>query len=117
MRLPRRLQSLQRRLSEVKGYLILNFTIVDNEKFSKYKEGAGTILKEYMADGKAKLVVNSKIDENIPKDGSPREIVQVIEFSDIEYAREFYLRQDYQKILSYRTEGTSGWATVVPEFQ
>ncbi len=101
----------------MKGYLILNFTIVDDEKFSKYKEGAGTILKEYIKNGRAKLVVNSKIDENIPKDGSPREIVQVIEFVDMELAREFYLRKDYQEVLGYRTKGTSGWAVVVPEFQ
>ena len=101
----------------MKGYLILNLTIVDHEKFAKYKERASTILNEYVKRGRAKLIVNSKIDKNVPRDGNPKEIVQVIEFDDIELAKEFYLRQDYQKILGYRTEGSSGWATVVPEFQ
>ncbi len=49
-------------------------------------------------------------------EGQPQQVIVVIEFESMAAAKTFYESAAYQAIISLRTESTTGWVLISPEF-
>mgnify|MGYP002883236445 CR=1 FL=1 len=81
-----------------KGYLIANIRVNDAEKFKKFSGMAGPVIKKF---GGCVLVRASEAER---REGTLTGNIMIIEFSDLNAAREFYLSQDYRAAKALREE-------------
>jgi len=49
-------------------------------------------------------------------EGQPQQVIVVVEFEHMAAAKTFYESASYQAIISLRTESTTGWLLIAPEF-
>jgi len=92
------------------GYIIANYTIHDKETYQKYPPAVGPTIQQYggrvlVADYEAKTV-----------EGSPQQVIVVVEFESVEVAQRWYDSSEYRSIKHLRTESTEGWAVIANEF-
>jgi len=92
------------------AYTIFNYAIHDSELWSKYVQAA--IPNIMTAGGK----VLTATHEFTTLEGQPQPVVVVIEFASMEAAKTWYESAAYQTIKPLRTEATTGWVLLSPEF-
>ena len=83
-----------------KGYVIAHIKVHDEEGFGKFAEMAGPVISEY---GGKILVVNPTPEV---REGPDSGIAVVIEFENIETARNFYESEKYTEAKAVREEGS-----------
>ena len=83
-----------------KGYVIAHIKVHDKEGFGKFAEMAGPVISEY---GGKILVVNPTPEV---REGPDSGIAVVIEFENIETARNFYESEKYTEAKAVREEGS-----------
>ena len=84
----------------VKGYVIAHIKVHNKEKIEKFRGMAGPIISEY---GGKILVVDPTPDV---REGRESGIAVVIEFENIETARNFYESEKYTEAKAVREEGS-----------
>ena len=72
-----------------KGYLIANISVHDNEGFEEFKKISGPVISEYGG----KILVRNPNPEI--REGKKFDISIVLEFENIESARQFYESKKY----------------------
>ena len=72
-----------------KGYLIANISVHDNEGFEEFKKISGPVISEYGG----KVLVRNPNPEI--REGKEFDISIVLEFENIESARQFYESEKY----------------------
>lgn len=92
------------------GYMIASYTVSGNEdEFAIYREAGLPILQKYGA----KILV---AEENAQaREGEPGQHTVVVEFASKEAANAFYDSEEYQRVLHYRTDNSSGWVVMCDE--
>ena len=92
------------------AYVIAHYDIHDFEMWTKY---AQSVIPNIMAGG-GKLLTATQEYETM--EGQPRQVIVVIEFENTGAAKTFYESASYQAIKPLRTESTTGWVLISPEF-
>lgn len=87
---------------ETNGYMIANYTINDQDTFTKYMEAAGTLAPKY----KGKVIIydtKAKVLE-----GNPEAIAAVAEFPSVADTERFYNSPEYTAARKFRIAATKG---------
>lgn len=96
------------------GYLVGNYTIIDQEGYLQYRKASEPILAKY--NGKTVIY-----DANVKTlEGDPNPVIEVTEFPTVCDAEKFYNSQDYAPLKKIRNASTKGWlllATSIPPAQ
>lgn len=92
------------------AYGIAHYDIHDHAMWSKYAEA---VVPNILAAGGKFLTATN---EFVTLEGQPQQVVVVIEFESIEAAKMWYESSSYQAIKPLRTESTTGWVIISPEF-
>ena len=92
------------------GYMIASYTVSGNEdEFALYREAGLPILEKYGAEV---LVAEENAQA---REGSPGQHTVVVKFPSKEAANAFYDSEEYQRVLHYRTDNSSGWLVMCDE--
>jgi len=100
----------------MKSYFVLNYSITDRDKFSKYGPAVRKVLEPYFKANTAKILVNDNSINKTAIEGNPSQTLVILEFESSEVFEEFYNSKEYQDIIHLRTDASSGWAVAVSEF-
>ncbi len=92
------------------AYVTFNYAIHDFERWSTYAQAA--VPGILAAGGK----VLTATHEFVTLEGQPQPVIVVIEFASMETAKTWYESASYQAIKPLRTESTTGWVLISPEF-
>ena len=94
----------------MKGYLIANYTINDQEIYQKYVGAVMPVIAKYGG----KLLIG---DFEIKKlEGSPNQGIVAVEFESTEAAERFYNSPEYTESKKLRLASTEGWVVITKEF-
>jgi uncharacterized protein (DUF1330 family) len=91
----------------VKGYLIANFTIHDEETFKKYIEAGGSLAAKF--NGK---VISYDVQPDVVE-GSAEAIMAIMEFNTVADAKRFYNSPEYTAARQFRIASTKGTIVIV----
>lgn len=92
------------------AYGIAHYDIHDYELWSKY---AQAVIPNVIAAGGKFLTATN---EFTTLERKPQSVVVVVEFASMEAAKTWYESAAYQAIMPMRTESTTGWVLIAPEF-
>ena len=92
------------------GYVIANYNIDDLEAYQKYPPAVGPTIAQYggkilVADREVKAV-----------EGSPKQVIVVIEFESEEAAQHWYESAENTAVKGLRTSVTEGWIAIAKGF-
>jgi uncharacterized protein (DUF1330 family) len=90
------------RLSQMKGFVVTNFTINDREMFKEYL----SLVSETVVKYKGRFLVRGPIANII--EGIPYQFLAIAEFSSTKKAETRFYSEEYQKIIDMRTSSTEG---------
>ena len=94
----------------MKAYVIGHYTIDDEEKYLQYVMKVGATVTQF---GGRTLVADHEITI---VEGEPKPFVVVVEFESKDKAKEWYNSPEYQQIINFRKESTTGWVLLANEF-
>lgn len=92
------------------AYLIANYDIHDAEMWTKYVQLA--VPNILAAGGK----ILTATPEFTAVEGQPQQVGVVLEFASMGAVKTWYESASYQAIKPLRTESTTGWVVLSPEF-
>ena len=90
------------------AFVMANLTVTNKEKFEIYRSGVSTTIEKY----EGRYVVRGGEVEVLEGNWSPDRFV-LIEFPNIEKAREWYYSSDYSDLKTMRIESTSSSVLIV----
>jgi len=95
------------------GYLIASYTVLNEEKYGKYREMGMPTLAQYGG----KVLISS--DNPVVLEGKPAPSIAIIEFESVEAAQRWYDSPEYAKVKHFRHQGgvSEGWIVIVPQFE
>ncbi len=91
-------------------YVVLNFDVVDQEMFARYRSRVGPTMQKF---GGKILVVDGT--PNDFEEGS-RQTLVILEFESEQAAVRWYDSPEYQAIVKLRIDATEGWLRGAPQF-
>lgn len=94
----------------MKGYVVANFTIDDQETFKKYSSLVGETVDKY----NGKFLVRGPIADVI--EGNPYNRLVIVEFNSKKEAETWYYSEEYKKIIDMRISSTHGWLIITEEY-
>ena len=92
------------------GYVIVNYNINDLEAYQKYPTAVGPTIAQY---GGKVLVADREVKA---VEGSPKQVIVVIEFESEEAAQRWYDSPENTAIKELRTSVTEGWLAIAKGF-
>lgn len=92
------------------AYVVFNYAIHDFAMWSKYAQAA---VPDILAAGGKVLTATH---EFTTLEGQPQPVVVVVEFASMDAAKTWYESAVYQVIKPLRTQSTTGWVLISPEF-
>ncbi len=92
------------------GYVIVNYNINDLEAYQKYPTAVGPTIAQY---GGKVLVADREVKA---VEGSPKQVIVVIEFESEEAAQRWYYSPENMAIKELRTSVTEGWLAIAKGF-
>jgi uncharacterized protein (DUF1330 family) len=92
------------------GYIITNYTIHNPEVYEKYPPAVVPTIFQY---GGKVLVADYEANS---LEGSPQNVIVVLEFESVEAAQRWYNSPEYREIIHLRTSSTEGWALIAKKF-
>ena len=92
------------------GYVIVNYNINDLEAYQKYPPAVGPTIAQY---GGKVLVADREVKA---VEGSPKQVIVVIEFESEEAAQRWYDSPENTAIKELRTSVTEGWLAIAKGF-
>ena len=57
------------------------------------------------------------VERDAKAQGSPHQVIVIIEFESVEAAKNWYKSPEYTAIKHYREEASDGWVAFVPRFE
>lgn len=91
-------------------YSIANYTITNPETYMKYVKSVGQTVAAY---GGKTLVADHELQV---LEGTPREVLVVVEFPSESVLKQWYESDAYQAVIGFRKESTQGWVTMARAF-
>lgn len=91
-------------------YSIGNYTITNPESYMNYVRRVGQTVAAF---GGKTLVADHDLK---PLEGKPREVLVVVEFPSEAVFQEWYGSDEYQAVIGFRKESTTGWVTMAHAF-
>ncbi len=92
------------------GYIIANYNIDDLEAYQKYPPAVRPTIGQY---GGKILVADLEIK---PVEGTPGQVIVVIEFESEEAAQQWYESPENTAVKGLRTSVTDGWVALAKGF-
>lgn len=90
--------------------MIASYTVCgDEDEFAIYREAGLPILEKYGAEV---LVAEENAQT---REGEPGQHTVVVKFPSKQAANAFYDSEEYQRVLHYRTDNSSGWVVMCDE--
>ncbi len=92
------------------GYVIVNYTVKDQEMFGEYPAKSLPTLVQHggkilVADPKAEVI-----------EGEPHQVTAIIEFESVEAAKQWYNSPENEAVKHLRIGSTDGWLIIANEF-
>ncbi|OAI58699.1 hypothetical protein RSP795_22885 [Ralstonia solanacearum] len=92
------------------GYMIANYTIIDQAGFQKYMDAAGSLAPKY---GGKIIVFNMNATA---VEGKPKSVMAIAEFPSLADAKRFYNSPEYTAAKKFRIESTEGSVVITEGF-
>ncbi len=85
------------------GYLVANYTVSDQAGYRQYRKASRPLVAKY----KGRTVIYDPSVQTL--EGSPQQVIDVVEFPSVADAEQYYRSKEYAPIKKLRMAATKGW--------